>query len=393
MRKICVVSATRAEWYLLENLCTQIKNDKALRLQLVISGTHLSPEFGLTYKEIEKKFHIDKKIEMLLSSDSESGICKSMGLAQIAFGEALMQLKPDIVVLLGDRYESLAFGASAMICKVPIAHLHGGEATFGAIDEAIRHSLTKMSHLHFVANELYAKKVIQLGENPQSVFNVGGFGLDNIANLKLLSKKELEKALNFTFQKRNFLITFHPATLEKQSVKKQFNALLKVLENECLKQDCGLIFTKSNADTNARIINVMIDEFTQKHENAVSFASMGALSYLNTMRFVDAVVGNSSSGLCEAPSFKIATINIGTRQNGRLKAQSVIDCEANFKDICKAFERLDDKAFKQGLKKVQNPYGKAGAAKKCKEILKNIKLENILQKQFYELKFTLKGLK
>lgn len=390
MRKICVVSATRAEWYLLENLCDEVRKDKALRLQLIITGTHLSPEFKLTYKEIEQKFTIDKKIEMLLSSDSEVGICKSMGLAFISICEALMDLKPDVIVLLGDRYEMLAFATCALICKIPIAHLHGGEASFGAVDEAFRHSITKMSHLHFVANENYAKRVIQLGENPDKVFTVGGFGVDNIAKLKLLSKKELEKALNFKFQKRNFLITFHPETLEKQSFKKQCDALLKALEKQLLRQDCGLIFTYANADTNGRIINALLDDFVQRHKNTAVFASMGALYYLNAMRFVNGVVGNSSSGICEAPSFKIATINIGGRQNGRLKAKSVIDCEAEFKAICKAFERLEEESFQKELKTVKNPYGEAGAAKKTKEILKKAQLSNIVKKQFFDLDFKVK---
>ncbi|TEY02796.1 UDP-N-acetylglucosamine 2-epimerase [Campylobacter sp. US33a] len=386
-RKICVVSATRAEWYLLRNLCKEIENDEDLELQIIITGAHLSVEFGLTYKEIEKEFKIDKKIEMLLSSDSEIGLCKSMGLAQISFSEALMELKPDIMVLLGDRYESLACASCAMICKIPIAHLHGGEATFGLIDEAIRHSISKMAHFHFVATKEYAKRVIQLGENPKRVFNVGGFGLDNIVNLKLLNKKELENVLNFKFQKKNFLITFHPTTLENQSPKIQMQALLKALENESLKQNTGFIFTKANADTNNRVINEMIDEFVLKHQNAISFVSMGALNYLSTMQFIDAVVGNSSSGLCEAPSFKIATINIGDRQKGRIKASSVIDCESDYKSICKAFESLNKSDFQLNLKNTINPYGQGGAARKAKEILKNENLDHILKKEFYDIDF------
>ncbi|EPH5994708.1 UDP-N-acetylglucosamine 2-epimerase [Campylobacter coli] len=387
-RKICIVSATRAEWYLLRNLCHEIQNDKDLNLQIIATGAHLSPEFGLTYKEIEKEFKITKKVEMLLSSDSEIGICKSMGLTQISFAETLNELKPDIIVVLGDRYEIFSCVASAMICKIPVAHLHGGEATWGLIDEAIRHSITKMSHLHFVATKEYQKRVIQLGESPLRIFNVGGFGLDNIANLKLLSKDELQKALNFTFEKRNFLITFHPVTLEYQSSQKQFQDLLKVLDLEYKKENLGLIFTKSNADTNGRIINEMIDDFCSCHKNCIAFVSMGALNYLSSMQFINAVVGNSSSALCEAPSFKIASINIGDRQKGRIKAKSVIDCEANFKSIEEAFKKLNDKNFIKELKNTENPYGKAGAAKKTKEILKKINLENILKKEFFDIDFS-----
>ncbi|HEH5157319.1 TPA: UDP-N-acetylglucosamine 2-epimerase (hydrolyzing) [Campylobacter coli] len=386
-RKICIVSATRAEWYLLKNLCLEIQNDKDLELQIIATGAHLSPEFGLTYKEIEKEFKITKKIEMLLSSDSEIGICKSMGLTQISFAEAFDELKPDIIVVLGDRYETFSCVASAMICKIPIAHLHGGEATWGLIDEAIRHSITKMSHLHFVATKEYRQRVIQLGEHPSRVFNVGGFGLDNIANLNLLNKNQLEEILNFTFQKRNFLVTFHPVTLENQSSQKQFQDLLKVLKLEYKKENLGIIFTKSNADTNGRIINELIDDFCLKHKNCISFISMGALNYLSSMQFVDAVVGNSSSALSEAPSFKIASINIGDRQKGRIKAKSVIDCEANFKSIQQAFEKLQNEEFIKGLQNVINPYGEAGASQKTKEILKNFNLDNILKKEFFDINF------
>lgn len=387
MRKICIVTGTRAEWGLLYNLAKEIKKDKELQLQLIVTGMHLSTEFGLTYNIIEQEFKIDKKIEIILSSDTPIGICKSMGLAQISMCEAIEDLKPNIIVVLGDRYEIFSCVASAMIYNIPIAHLHGGEATEGLIDEAIRHSITKMSHMHFVANEEYKKRIIQLGEQPQYVFNVGGFGVDYIMSQKLLNRESLESIINFKFHKYNFLVTFHPVTLENKTSEYQFNELLKALEDVASKDDVGIIFTKSNSDTNGRIINNMIDKFVDKNINAISFTSMGQLNYLSTMQFVDGVVGNSSSGLGEAPSIKVGTINIGDRQKGRLKASSVIDCEPNKDSILNAFNKLLSKDFKYSLIYTKNPYGNGGAAKKTKDILKKIDLSNILKKPFYDIPF------
>ena len=382
MKKVCVVTGTRAEYGLLYWLLKEIKADDELKLQIIVTGMHLSPEFGLTYKEIEKEFNIDKKIEMLLSSDTSVGISKSMGLAQISFSEAYEELKPNIVVVLGDRYEIFSAASAAMIARIPIAHLHGGETTEGAYDEAIRHSITKMSHLHFTATDDYKKRVIQLGEDPKRVFNVGAMGIENIKRLKLLPKRELEKAINFKLGKKNLIVTFHPVTLEENTAQKQFQELLNALDKL---KETNIIFTKANSDTDGRIINEMIDEYVSKNDNTVAFASMGALRYLSSLRFVDGVVGNSSSGLLEAPSFKIGTINIGERQKGRIKAQSVIDCEPVAEEIAKAIRKLYSKRFQDRLPKTTNPYDNRSATQKIIKEIKKTDLSNILKKSFYDL--------
>jgi len=380
-KKVCIFTGTRAEYGLLKPLMEKIEKEPTLELQVIVSGMHLSPEFGLTYKEIEKGgLKIDEKVEILLSSDTPVGICKSIGLGIISYSETLERLKPDIVVVLGDRFEALAFAIASYVLRIPIAHLYGGELTYGAIDEAFRHSITKMSYLHFTSTEEYRKIVIQLGESPDRVFNVGALGIDNIRKMKLLSKKELEKELDFKFGKRNFLITYHPVTLEKGTTKQQFESLLSVLEEY---EDIHLIFTKANADTEGRVINYMIDEFVQRNrERAIAFSSMGQLLYLSTMQYVDAVVGNSSSGIIEAPSFKIGTINIGDRQKGRIKAKSVIDCEPTKESIRKAIETLYSPDFQSKLRNVVNPYGDGYAAERIVRVLSSIDILN-LKKEFY----------
>ncbi len=383
-RKICVVTGTRAEYGLLTPLLKNIEEDSELELQLLVTGAHLSPEFGLTYKEIEQNFRINKKIEILLSSDTPIGISKSMGLAQIGFAEAFDELKPDIVVVLGDRYEIFSAASAATVACLPIAHIHGGETTEGAFDEAFRHSITKMSHLHFTAADEYRQRVIQLGENPSMVFNVGAIGIDNIKNMKLLSREEFEKSIDFKLDKKNLLVTFHPVTLEDSTAKAQFEELLAAIDGL---KDTNVIFTKANADTDGRIINQMCDEYvvTNAHK-AVVFTSLGQLRYLSALQYVDAVVGNSSSGIIEAPSFKIGTINIGDRQKGRIRAQSVIDCEPKQSNIVDALARLYSGEFQANLKNVQNPYGNGMAAKQIREVLKKVELSNILKKSFYSFR-------
>ncbi|MCT7461756.1 UDP-N-acetylglucosamine 2-epimerase [Aliarcobacter cryaerophilus] len=383
-RKVCVVTGTRAEYGLLYWLLKEIEADKELQLQVIVTGMHLSPEFGLTYKEIEKEFKINKKIEMLLSSDTSVGISKSMGLAQISFAESYDELKPDIVIVLGDRYEIFSATSAAMIARIPIAHIHGGEKTEGAFDESIRHCITKMSHLHFTATEEYKNRVIQLGEHPSRVFNVGGMGIENIKRLKLLSKDEFEKSIEFKLNSKNILVTFHPVTLENSTAKEQFQQLLDAIDEL---EDTNIIFTKANSDTDGRVINQMIDEYVTKNfQKSVQFTSLGQLRYLSALQYVDAVVGNSSSGLAEAPSFRIGAINIGDRQKGRIKASSVIDCEPNKDSILNSFEKLYLKEFQETLKTTINPYGDGYASKKIVEILKNVDLKNILKKSFYDLR-------
>ena len=389
-RKICVVTGSRAEYGLLFWLMKEIEADDFFELQIIVTGMHLSPEFGLTYKEIEQDFKIDKKIETLLSSDSVIGVTKSMALAQISFSEVFEELMPDIVVVLGDRYEILSAVSAAMIARIPIGHISGGETTEGAIDEAIRHSLTKMSHLHFTATDEYRKRVIQLGEHPSKVFNVSGMGVENIHRLKLLTKYDFEKSINFKLKKKNLVVTFHPVTLESSKAEDQFRELLNSLDEL---EATSIIFTKANSDSEGRIINAMIDEYVSKNSHkAVAFKCLGQIRYLSALQFVDAVVGNSSSGLAEAPSFKIGTINIGDRQKGRIKASSVIDCMPTKESITQAFEKLYSKDFQSLTKTSVNPYGDGYASKKIVKILKKIDLQGILKKSFFDIEFDIKEL-
>ena len=383
MRKICVVTSTRAEYGLLYWLLKEISADSELKLQLIVTGMHLSPEFGLTYKEIEKEFKIDKKIEILSSSHTSLDICAEMARVYEKFAPALVELKPDILVLLGDRYEIFGVAGVASIMQIPIAHIHGGETTQGAFDEAFRHSITKMSHIHFAATNEYANRIIQLGEEPSRVFNVGGPGIENIKKLNLLNKDEFEKSINFKLAKKNILITFHPATLENSSAREQFNELLNALDEL---EETNFIFTKANSDTDGDVINKMIDECVSKNpQKAVAFASLGQLRYLSAIKFVDIVLGNSSSGLLEVPSFKKATINIGDRQKGRARASSVIDVRPIKEEILAAIKRAYSKEFEQTLKDTINPYDGGNPSKKMVKVLKEIKLDGILKKKFYDI--------
>ena len=383
VKKICVVTGSRAEYGLLYWLIKAILAEPTFKLQLMVTGSHLSPEFGLTYREIERDFSIDKKIEILLSSDTAVGIAKSMGLAQISFAEAFAECSPDLLIVLGDRYEIFAAASAAMVARIPIGHCHGGEATEGAIDEAMRHAITKMSHLHFTAAEEYRHRVIQLGEQPQWVFNVGGLGIENIKKLKLLAREEFEKSIGFKLGVKNLLITFHPATLENATAQNQFQELLFALDQ--LSQT-HFIFTKANADGDGRLINQMIDEYVaQRAHSAVAFTSMGQLRYLSALQYVDGVVGNSSSGIIEAPTFKIGTINIGDRQKGRLRALSVIDVAPTAQDIQQALDQLYSAEFQNGLQKTQNPYGEGFASLKIMDVLKTTDFSQLLKKSFYDV--------
>jgi len=382
-RKICVVTGTRADYGLLRWVMEGIRQTSDLELQVIATGMHLSPEFGLTYREIEKDgFCINCKVEMLLSSDTPEGLCKSMGLSLIGFGEAIKQLQPDLMLVLGDRFEIFSAVAAATIARIPIAHLHGGETTEGAFDEGFRHSITKMSHLHFVAAEEYKKRVIQLGENPNRVFLVGGLGIDNIEKLTLLDRPALETSLGFELARRNLLITFHPVTLENSTSAWQMAELLASLETLKATQ---LIFTMPNADTDSRVLFDMVEKFVADHSNAHAYTSLGQLRYLSCIQHVDGVVGNSSSGLAEVPSFGKGTINIGDRQRGRLKAESVIDCKPDSDAITAALQRLYLPEFQAILKTVCNPYGEGGASEKVVQILQDYSFEHLLKKPFYNL--------
>ena len=351
--KICVVTGTRADYGLLRWVMQGIGDAQGLELQVVATGMHLSPEFGLTYRDIEGDgFRIDRKVEMLLSSDSPAGMTKSMGLGLIGIADALEGLRPDLVLLLGDRFEIFSAAAAALLARIPIAHLHGGESTEGAADEAIRHSITKMAYLHFVAAEEYRQRVIQLGEDPGRVFLVGGLGIDNIHKLQLLDRPALERALDFELGRKSLLVTFHPATLDAQAADAQMAGLLDALTGM---NDTQLIFTLPNADAGSRALIDRVRQFVANRSNARAYTSLGQLRYLSCLRHVDGVVGNSSSGLIEAPSFGKGTVNIGDRQSGRLKANSVIDCDLSSASIAAALRRLYSPVLPDSLKTVRTP--------------------------------------
>jgi UDP-hydrolysing UDP-N-acetyl-D-glucosamine 2-epimerase len=375
------VTGSRAEYGLLSAVMKEIKEDPAFTLQVIATGSHLSPEFGLTYREIEKDgFSIDARVEMLLSSDTPVGITKSLGVGVIGFADALHALKPDLLMLLGDRFEILAAAQAALVAKIPVAHIAGGDTSEGAYDEGIRHSITKMSHLHFVTNKASAQRVRQLGENPEHIYTVGSPGVDVIKRITLFDREKLETELGFTFRKRNFLVTFHPATLDSQPACTQFKELLTALDT--LGNDTGIIFTMPNADTDGRLIIGMIEEYAALRPHVKAYASMGQVRYLSAMAEVDAVVGNSSSGLYEAPSFKKPTVNIGERQKGRLQASSIINCRPESSDIARAI----NEALTKDCSNTVNPYSNGDSAQKIVAVLKLVPdFNTLLKKHFFSI--------
>ena len=380
-RKICVITGSRAEYGLLRWVMQGIKDEPTLTLQVIATGMHLSPHFGNTYQEIEDgKFVIDRKVETLTEDDSPVGIAKSMGNGMIGFADALNELCPDLVVVLGDRFEIFSAVAAALVAQIPVAHIHGGEITEGNFDDSLRHSITKMSHFHFTAAEEYRDRVIQLGESPDRVFNIGGLGVDNIDRIDLISRDELEKELDLTFQKQNLLVTFHPVTLDPDYGVKQMTELLNALDSF---PEFGLIFTMPNADTGGRWITDLIEDYVESHSNAVSFTSLGAKRYLSLMACVDGVIGNSSSGLLEAPSLRIGTVNIGNRQRGRIQAESVISCEPNRIAIQEAITKLLSIEFLGKVQNVVSPFGIGGACNAIIEIIKTLPQENLSIKKFH----------
>lgn len=364
---ISIVTATRAEYGLLKPIINKLSMIDNLTVNFVVTGTHLSPEFGLTYKDIENDgFQISEKIEIIMSSDTPNSVSKSMGLAMISFADYFTRMKPDLLLLIGDRYEAMAVAVTATNHRIPIAHLYGGETTEGAIDESFRHSITKMSYLHFTSTYEHRNRVIQLGEHPSRVFNVGAIGIENVLNEKLLTKKEIHEKLNIDRLKSYALATFHPVTLESNSTEKQIENLLEVFK---LYDNLNFIITKANADTEGRIINSYIDKYAKEYSNIFAFTSLGTLNYLSALKYAKFVIGNSSSGLIEAPSLGIPTINIGDRQKGRVQADSVINCEPEREAIKNAIDsalRLD---FSERAKKVVNPYGDGKTTEKIVEII------------------------
>lgn len=386
MKSITVLTATRAEYGLLSPVIHALKACGSFEVRVVVTGAHLSPEFGLTYKEIEKEgIEIDRKIEILLSSDTPSAISKSMGMAIIGFADYFAERRPDALVVLGDRYETLAVCCAAMNARIPIIHLYGGETTEGAVDEVIRHAITKLSYLHLTSTEEYRKRVIQLGESPDRVFTVGAIGIENAMKKKLLSKRELADSLGLALERPYAVITFHPVTLENNSAKQQCRELLKALD---IHPEMDYIITKANADADGRIINKMLDDYSLTHDNVSVYESLGAVRYLSAVKYSCMVIGNSSSGLVEVPSFKIPTVNIGDRQKGRMKAESIIDCFPIAEDISKAIEEAKTEKFQTICANVKNPYGDGDTSKKVVSIIENIMSSKIeLKKKFIDIIF------
>ena len=387
MKRIGIMTGTRAEYGLLKSLMQEINKDNDLELYLIVSGMHLSPEFGMTYQEIEEDgFEINAKVEMLLSSDSPVGISKSIGLGIIGFADEFQRADLDMLILLGDRYEALSAAICALVMRIPIAHLHGGELTEGAIDEGIRHSITKMSYLHFTSTEQYRNRVIQLGENPERVFYVGALGVENIKKINLMTKEELERSIHFEIDENTVIVTYHPVTLENNTVEEQFLNLLKVLDRN---PKIRMIFTKANADTNGRIVNELIDKYAaQNSERACAFMSLGQKRYLSALKYCRIVIGNSSSGIIEAPSFGKPIINIGDRQKGRICADSVINCGYTQQEIQQAMETALTKEFENKASNCRNPYEKENTAANIISVIKDYLLNDKikLKKGFYDIK-------
>lgn len=384
-RKICIVTGTRAEYGLLYWLMKEIQTDDALELQIIATGMHLSPEFGLTYRTIEKDgFRIDAKVEMLLSSDTPVGVTKSMGVALIGLADAFQRLAPDIVVVLGDRYEILVAAEAAMMANIPIAHIHGGEITEGAIDDSIRHAITKMAQMHFVAAPEYRNRVLQMGENPAYVYEVGAVGIDNIVKTPLMLLDALEKSLQFPLGNHFLLVTYHPVTVAAARQSDELQNLFDALD---MFSDYRVLITKANSDAGGREINRRIDEYVAERKERVScHISLGQLRYLSAMKYASAVVGNSSSGLLEAPVLKIPTVNIGARQTGRLRYPSVIDCEEEKDMIVQALQKAVSEEFRRGLETMEIPHSDGNIALRIKNILRDIPLEGLFQKQFHDWK-------
>lgn len=383
---ICVATGTRADYGLLRPVMRAIERESLLRLQVIAAGMHLAPEFGLTWREIEADgFRIDRKVEMLLSSDSPVGTSKSMGMGMISFAEAFRELSPDVLVVLGDRFEIFSAAAAATVTRLPIAHIHGGEVTRGAYDDSFRHAITKMAHLHFTSTETYRKRVIQLGEQPERVFHTGAPGLDTIGEMELMDRNLFEEAAEFPLGKRNLLVTYHPATRGGEDAEEAFGELLAALDTL---EDTHLLFTLPNADTGGRVIIDLIGEYVEEHpKTARARPSLGSRRYLSALKHMDAVVGNSSSALIEAPAFETPAVNIGDRQAGRVRAKNVIDCKPERDKIQHALEKAMSDDFRRSLEGMENPYGSGGASGRIVRILRETNPGLLSQKDFFDIDF------
>jgi len=383
-KKICVVTSSRSEYGLLLPLLKCLKAKKEVHLDIVVTGAHLLKAFGMTYRAIiDDGFSITSKIRIPLGDDSIAGMARAMSETLLKFTQLFQRSRPDILILLGDRYEIFSVATAAHINRIPIAHIHGGEVTEGAIDDAFRHAITKMSMFHFTSAKAYTRRVVQLGENPGRVFTVGALGLDNMKKINLLSKARLEKELRFKFGERNILVTFHPATLEESSAKEQCSALLEALDSF---RDIKVIFTKPGADPESGGIIELIEKYVKINKGrAALFSSLGQQKYLSLLRFVDAVAGNSSSGIIEVPSFHIPTVNVGDRQAGRIHPDTVIECKPTKRSIEEALRLAFSRKFIKICKKAKNPYGDGTAAERIARILRNIKIPKNVKKRFFDL--------
>lgn len=387
MRKICFITGTRAEYGLLSRLMKMVQDDNSSQLQIVATNMHLSPKFGNTYQEIENDgFTIDYKIPIIDDNDKDDAVTtvKSMSKALAGFADAYNELKPDLVVVLGDRYEILAAAEAALIERIPIAHIHGGEITEGAYDDAIRHSITKMSHLHFASTEEYRKRIIQLGEQPDKVFYVGALGVENIKKLPLMGKEEIEESIHFKLDGNTILVTYHPVTLGTHSAEQEIKEFLSALVE---RRDLRVVFTMPNSDTGSNVIVDAINKFVENNPHrAIAYKSLGLKRYLSVMKFCCAVVGNSSSGLLEVPSFGIPTLNIGDRQKGRIAADSVYNCDTDKLSILQGLDTIMSPSFKQKAVATHNPYDKGGTAQAIFDVISTYPLDELKQKHFYDIK-------
>ncbi len=384
-RKICVITGSRSEYGLLKNLIREIKKEKNFKLNLVATGMHLSKKHGSTYKEIMADgFKINHKINLNIKKDSKFEISQSLSTGIKNFTKILSLVKPDLIIFLGDRHEILPVAMVGLIFNIPLAHISGGEITEGAIDNQIRHCLTKLSHFHFVANSRYRKRIIQMGEVPKNVFVTGGLGVDAIKSIKLLDKKELEKKLNFKIKKNNIMVTYHPVTLEDGSTSKHFRQILLAIKEI---KNTSIIFTMPNNDPEYSVVFKMVKNFVKKNKNSKYFVNLGHLKYFSCLKYSKYVLGNSSSAIHEVPTFKIPSINVGDRQKGRIKSVSTIDCKPKKNSILKAFVKADLLYKQKKLVNCKNPYGDPGSSKKIVKILKNLSFDNIIKKKFFDINF------
>jgi len=385
IKNICIVTGSRAEYGLLKPLISRLEKKSKFKVNLVATGMHLSEKYGDTLKEIKNDcFYISQRIDILDDETSPLFVGKSISNGIDKFSNFFNINKPDILIVLGDRFEIFSCCIAAYFLKIPIAHIHGGETTEGAFDEGIRHSITKLSCIHFTSTDEYRNRVIQLGEDPKNVFNVGALFVDAIKDSKLLTKQQLKTEKNIIFGDKNLLVTYHPETLSDQSVKQSFLNLIKVLKK---RDDINLIFTSPNADPGNNVIYDLTNDFIKRNnDRAIGFDSLGHLNYISVLQFIDGVIGNSSSGITEAPMFNIGTINIGERQSGRIKGSSIIDCDSNFNSIDLAIDKLYSKDFQRSLKKNQNLYGDGSTAIKIIKILEKFTVKDTMIKKFYDLK-------